>query len=233
MVLDTEHLGVIVGPPGVMKSPAVNEGMLFFKEIAEQDRLEFEAGRKQAKLDRIFAEAKQAEILKRVRKAHAGPKEELMREYEAYEVEERKEVRRWTSDVTTEKLGELLNENEDGILIVRDELTGWLRSFERQGHEQDKAFYLEAWDGGGSFAFDRIGRGRIYIKNVTVSVIGTIQPAKFLPLLRGSIEGNSDDGLVQRFQVAVYPEAPKEFRYVDRPRRAAPRHANRSSAFVR
>jgi putative DNA primase/helicase len=34
--------GAIVGIPGVMKTPAVNEGLVFFREIAEKERLNFE-----------------------------------------------------------------------------------------------------------------------------------------------------------------------------------------------
>lgn len=33
-----------------------------------------------------------------------------------------------TNDTTVEKLGELLNKNPNGIIVFRDELSGWLRS---------------------------------------------------------------------------------------------------------
>jgi putative DNA primase/helicase len=87
---------------------------------------------------------------------------------------------------------------------------------DRSGHEQDRSFYLEAWNGEGNFVYDRIGRGKIFIKNLTVSILGTIQPAMLEPYLRGSLDGGSDDGLIQRFQILVYPETPKTYRYIDR-----------------
>ena len=49
-----------------------------------------------------------------------------------------------TNDVTIERLGELLRENSRGLLINRDELIGLLRSLDKEGHESDRAFYLEA-----------------------------------------------------------------------------------------
>ena len=39
------------------------------------------------------------------------------------------------NDSTVEKLGELLNENPNGLLVFRDELTGFLRQLDRDGHE--------------------------------------------------------------------------------------------------
>src|SRR4029453_7681695 len=68
------------------------------------------------------------------------------------------------NDPTVEKLGELLNENPNGLLLFRDELTGWLRMLDRDGHESDRSFYLEAWNGTNSYTYDRIGRGTLPIK---------------------------------------------------------------------
>jgi putative DNA primase/helicase len=116
-----------------------------------------------------------------------------------------------------EKLGELLNENPDGLLVIRDELTGWLKQLEKHGHEQDRAFYLEAWNGEGAFAFDRIGRGTTYIRNLTISLLGTIQPSMIEPYFRSAMNGSGDDGLIQRFQLLVYPEVGKQYKYIDRP----------------
>src|SRR5262249_35879776 len=69
-------------------------------------------------------------------------------------------LRRYKSnDTTIEKLGELLRENPAGLLIVRDELVGLLASWDREGREGDRAFYLDAWNGNTSFHTARTGRG--------------------------------------------------------------------------
>ena len=59
------------------------------------------------------------------------------------------------------KLQELMSNNPQGILVLRDELHGFLTSMEQEGRETDRAFHLEAWSGQGSFILDRIGRGTI------------------------------------------------------------------------
>ena len=208
--------GAIVGIPGVLKTPAANEGLYFFREIAETERLNFEEKRRNAEFEKDFNDAKKITLKKEMAKAKAGEKEKFKQQFFDLQTDTPKEKRLWTTDVTVEKLGELLNENADGLLILRDELTGWFRMLERTGHEQDRAFYLEAWNGEGSFTFDRIGRGKTHVKNLTVSILGTIQPAMIEPFLRGSLEGYGDDGLIQRFQLLVYPETPKNYRYIDR-----------------
>jgi len=40
-----------------------------------------------------------------------------------------------------EKLAELLNHHPNGLLLFRDELSGWLHTMDRPGHENDRAFY--------------------------------------------------------------------------------------------
>lgn len=211
----TNLWGAVVGLPSLLKSPAVNEGMFFFREIEKAERAIYETKLKDAEFDKEFAEAKQGELKKLMRKDGAN-KVNLRSQFQKLAVEQPKEKRLSTSDATVEKLGELLNENPNGILQIRDELTGWFRSLDRPGRESDRAFYLECWDGAGESKVDRIGRGSIPVKNLTLSIFGTIQPAMLKPFLRGSIDGDTDDGLIQRFQLLVYPNKPNLYQYVDR-----------------
>ena len=93
------------------------------------------------------------------------------------------------------------------MLIFRDELTGFLRQMDRDGHEQDRAFYLEAWNGNGRFTYDRIGRGTIDIEACCVSVLGGIQPGPLTAYLEAMAHGGAaDDGLIQRLQMMVWPD---------------------------
>ncbi len=68
------------------------------------------------------------------------------------------------NDATVEKLGELLNQNPNGLLLFRDELSGFLRLMDRPGHENDRGFYCEAWNGTGAYTYDRLGRGTLRIE---------------------------------------------------------------------
>jgi putative DNA primase/helicase len=114
-------------------------------------------------------------------------------------------------------LGELLSENPNGLLLNRDELSGFLMSLEKVGHECDRSCYLESWNGDGRFTYDRIGRGTVEIESACLSIIGTIQPGPLSRYLRDAlIGGKGDDGFIQRFQLAVYPDSPKSFQNIDR-----------------
>ena len=77
---------------------------------------------------------------------------------------------------------------------------------EKSGQEQARSFYLEAWNGTGRFTYDRIGRGTIDIEATIVSLIGAIQPGPLQAYLSSSSNDASDDGLIQRFQLLVWPK---------------------------
>lgn len=101
-------------------------------------------------------------------------------------------------DTTTEKLGEIISRSEHGLLVKRDELSGWIGSMERygggaHGGSSDRGFWLKAYDGG-PYGVDRIGRGEIHIPNLSSSLLGGIQPARIAEL-----HGLTSDGLLQRF----------------------------------
>ncbi len=118
-----------------------------------------------------------------------------------------------TQDATTEKLGELLRDNPRGLLLSRDELAGWLHGFERTGREGDREFYLEAWNGDGSYTVDRIARGTVHIEALCLSLVGSIQPGKLNAYVREAVGGGvGADGLLQRLQLLVYPDASPDWR---------------------
>src|ERR687891_109080 len=106
-------------------------------------------------------------------------------------------------------------ENPRGLLIFRDELIGFLAALDREDRKSDRGFYLEAWNGYGSYLYDRIGRGTVPVENCCVSILGGIQPAKLLAYLHQTMDPMGDDGLLQRFQLLVYPDEPREWDLVD------------------
>jgi hypothetical protein len=115
-----------------------------------------------------------------------------------------------------EKLGELLIENPQGLLLFRDELAGWLNTFEKPGRENDRQFYVESWSGKEDFDVDRIGRGSIHIPALCLSIFGSIQPGPLSQYVRSSVMGGiGDDGFIQRFQVMVWPNLPLEWKLIE------------------
>jgi hypothetical protein len=110
------------------------------------------------------------------------------------------------NDATTEKLGEILSRQKRGVLVKRDEIAGWVGSMERyasgrRGASADRAFWLQAFDGG-HFCVDRIGRGEIVIDNLSVGIVGGIQPERL-----AEFKGLTTDGLLQRFVPVVLKAA--------------------------
>lgn len=102
-------------------------------------------------------------------------------------------------DTTVEAMSEILKDNPQGVLCVRDELTGWLGSMDaykgsKAGASADRANWLELYNGGPR-SVDRLVRGSINIPNWSACLIGGIQP----DMLRRVVAGMGHDGLLQRF----------------------------------
>lgn len=217
--------GGIVGPPGVMKSYAAEEGLKPLHRLEAEARERHEAAIKTHHAELMVIEAqvdaKKAE-LKKLAKSGADQDQMSLLAAEIAAMEEQKTAptasRYLVNDVTIEKLGELLRENPNGMTMFRDELVGFLRTMDKQGHENDRQFYLESWSGTlPFFTYDRIARGTIVIPNPTMSLFGGIQPGPLTRYIRGASFGsNEDDGLIQRFQILVYPDI-GAYKHVDRP----------------
>lgn len=213
--------GAVVGPPSIMKSPALSDAMLPLNKLvadaierhkedcaAFADAKEVRAAGKEARktaLTKALKELGEAAALDMAKKQRTEAKDEPICE------------RFTVNDVTIEKLGMLLNENPNGLLQFRDELVGWLRCMDKDGHENDRAFLLECWNGKGSYTSDRVERGTQHIEAAIVGVLGGIQPgvlAKYIREASGSAGGS--DGLLQRFNLIVWPEITPMFINVDR-----------------
>lgn len=212
--------GAVVGGPASSKSPAVGAALAPLKDMEraawreyEQEKSDYEAALKLSNIEAKQAEDNAKKLTKK------GDKEGALAALrEGNEKPEEPTRRRLVvNDATIEKLGELLNENPNGLLLVRDELAGWLSKLSGEEGQGDRAFYLECYDGDGRYTFDRIGRGTVDIESTTLSLIGGIQPSRIAPLIRGATRGHDDDGLIQRLQLAVWPDIPSRFRWHDVP----------------
>jgi putative DNA primase/helicase len=211
--------GMVVGRPGIMKSPPLSEIMRPLQVLQARAMEDFKCDRAVHQADRIVAEegvrvAKDA-IRGLLKKGEATAASTRAQETVAMERPEPVCRRYIVNDATVEKLGVILNENPSGVLLYRDELSGFFRTLERQGHEADRAFYLECWKGDDGFTYDRIGRGTLHIEAACISILGSIQPGPLSDLVRG-MRGSGDDGLLQRFQLAVWPDTAREWRNIDR-----------------
>lgn len=211
--------GLVIGPPGIMKTPAVSEALRPLQRLVAEARETYEEQlaahrfqEQKAKVQRELLQARLKEALKR-----GAETADLEAAFRALELAPPTERRYLVNDATVEKLGELLNENPNGLLLHRDELSGFLRTMDREGHENDRAFYCEAWNGTGSYTYDRIGRGTVRILAACISLLGGLQPGPLVAYLREAFgHGKNDDGLIQRAQLAVWPDRGGDWRNVDR-----------------
>lgn len=120
-------------------------------------------------------------------------------------------------DSTYQALGVILADNPRGVLALADELSGLLQGLDTAGQESARGFYLTGWSGTGGYSFDRVGRGSISLERYCLSVFGGFQPDRVKAYVQFSQRGSSkNDGLLQRFQLLVWPDPVGNFKLVDR-----------------
>lgn len=128
---------------------------------------------------------------------------EKMAEYESFPAGERKTMpkpkqkRLMIADATIEAAQEVLRDSPEGVLSEQDELSGWFGAMDKyapgKGAQADRAFWLKAFNGG-TYNLNRVTRGATQIPNLSINLLGGIQPEPLRKLASESV----DDGLVQR-----------------------------------
>ncbi len=213
--------GGVVGPPGVLKTPSLKEPLTPIRKMQAKALEEFEAQKLTFAADELVYQEKvklERQSLKKKLKDNR-PNDAGNAAIDLIEGEPTPPVckRYVVNDTTVERLQEILAENPNGVLQFRDELTGFLRQMQKPGHETDRAFFLEAWNGDSSFTSDRIGRGMTHVDVACLSILGGIQPGPLKAFFSSMAHGGvGDDGLMQRFQMLVYPDIPPVWVNVDR-----------------
>jgi hypothetical protein len=154
-----------------------------------------------------------------LRDLYRAAEDEYNREARAYEVDKRDAAkagepappppqppvmgRTVVEDTTIEALAVVLNGTPRGVMAVRDELAGWIRSMDQYrpgGKGADRQFWLSAWSNG-YVAVDRKSRGEpLILTHPFVGVFGSIQPG-----VLGELGAGREDGLLDRF-VFAYPD---------------------------
>jgi Protein of unknown function (DUF3987)/Bifunctional DNA primase/polymerase, N-terminal len=105
-------------------------------------------------------------------------------------------------DTTIEAAQEALAGSPNGVLLVQDELSGFFGAMDKYGGHhgaaKDRGFWLQAYNGG-PYALNRISRGTGLIPNLSVSMLGAIQP----DVIRRLASESYDDGFLQRMSLIV------------------------------
>ena len=204
--------GGVVGEPSSKKTPGINAALRFLDRLEAKEAERHAERMKAHEAEMAAFEARQSAIQGAMKKAAAGKGDGVKMDCAVADLQalvppgEPRQRRFKTNDATVAKIGDILVGSPAGLMVFRDELVGLLASWEREGNEGDRAFYLEGFNGTGSFNIDRIGRGSLFVKTVCLSVFGGIQPELLERYLSNIVNSMDNDGRIQRFQMLVYPE---------------------------
>jgi len=211
--------GLVVGRPGVLKSPALEAGLAPLKRLIAKANDFFLIAFENHKIDEIAAKIKKEAGEKRAKELlRKNSDADLSAVLAVGEVDVPTLKRYQANDSTPASLGELLRQNPNGLLVFRDELVSLLKGLDREGQEEGRGFYLTAWNGDSPYTFDRIGRGlNLRIPALCLSIIGGTQPGRLSEYIRNAVQGGAaDDGLIQRFGLIVWPDVSGPWKNVDR-----------------
>ena len=204
--------GGIVGEPGSKKSPAVQQA---HKPLQHLDDIAAQNYAKAMQSYQSQLEKYETELAAWKKNKYSGIKPNSP--------VEPKRQRYFAHDTTYQALGVILEVNPRGVLVIGDELSGLLQSLDTAGQEAARGFFLTGWSGTGSYSFDRIGRGSVTLSRYCLSLFGGFQPDRIKGYVRFAQRGSSkNDGLLQRFQLLVWPDQISDIQFVDRkPNKAA------------
>jgi hypothetical protein len=126
--------------------------------------------------------------------------------------ERKAEGRYLVSDTTVEALASVLQSQPRGVLLMRDELAGWIASFDRYANGKgggDMSHWLSMYSGQTMKVDRKTGSDlTIDIPSASVSIIGCIQPTTFRDVFGAKLR---DAGLVARMLLACPPRKPKRW----------------------
>ena len=128
------------------------------------------------------------------------------------------------SDTTVEALARILAANPRGVLLARDELAGWVGSFNayKGGKGGDDTHWLSMHTGQ-PMVVDRVSGGTTYAARASVSVCGGIQPGV---LARAFGAEHRESGMLARVLLAMPPRKPKRWTDAELPERLVLATAN-------
>lgn len=193
---------ILVGESGTQKSPPFRMAMAPLKNRQERDADSYMGanGQYQSDLKAYKREHKAWE-----RKGEGDEPQQPVRPIRK---------RCIVQDSTIEALAPILSENARGVLLGRDELSGWLAGFDKYSNKSSASSEVPKWleiYNCETISIDRkTGDERfIYVKRPSVSICGGIQPGI---LARCLTNEHKENGLQSRLLMTFPPRQPKRWR---------------------
>jgi hypothetical protein len=209
---------VVVGKSGTLKSPAHDLAMKPVRHVQNAALKEYGERMEDYNRDKALYDADLAAWKKSGRKNGEPPPEPPA---------EPVAVRYLVSDCTVEALAVLLEQRPRGLLVERDELSGWVNSFDayKSCRGADVAHWLSMHRAGSLTVDRKSGRRTIHVPRAAVCIAGGVQPKALAAALIGRYRPQDaapeamnkpdkehfDNGLAARLLFAMPPPRPKRW----------------------
>jgi putative DNA primase/helicase len=208
--------GGVIGDIGQKKSPSFNAalGPIFNlqAEFRAKHEEELEAYKNKARLAKQILKQWEKDCAAALKNGDDPPPQP-----EGIDAGERPAARQLlTNDTTQERLVGLMQQNLSGIMLFRDELSGWFSSFNQYRPGSDEQFFLQC-HAGGPWNHNRKA-GDIFVPDVYLNVLGGFQPEVISEALSRHRTGAGkavDNGMAARLSLLVWPD-PVKTQWIDR-----------------
>jgi hypothetical protein len=215
---------ILIGRPGVLKSPAMNEALAMLRRLEKQARERNAEALKKFKRElkryQIQQSAHEQMLKKKIKENEDIPEDEWDKAID--DAPTPPPAQRYiVNDATYEATGVVLalNPGENSVVVFRDEIISLLKIMDQENYISMRGFFLSAWNGKGEYEFERIGRGTLRVGNLCLSLLGSTQPvhaSDYMSKTKSDDDPKANDGLIQRFNMLVWPDTSPEWKNVDR-----------------
>ena len=191
---------VIVGKSGTVKSPAIEVAVRPLLQRQDEAFVEFQAKNEEFRQHQKLHDVEYKRWQRKSQEQSAGQKE-----YPPIPPTEPVCERFVCSDTTVEALAQLLSQQPRGLLVYRDELSGWAFGFDayKATSGVDEAHWLSMHRAGALTVDRKGGQATTHVAHASVSVTGGIQPAVLDQVLN---RHSFDTGLASRLLFAFPPQ---------------------------
>jgi hypothetical protein len=196
----------LLGESGDLKSPALRAALRFLHRDEARLARENREALRGYEWDRDKYRKERAEALKDGKEMPLEPPRP-------------RKVRALIDDITIEKVAALLADNPRGLLLSRDELSGWVGSMTRYGGKDHASSDLPRWlsihDAEPIIVDRKTGElPSIHVPAAAVSVVGGIQPGVWRRVMTAA---HYDSGLVARLLLGWVEADPKQWSDAEAP----------------
>ncbi len=204
----------IVGESGTMKTPAFKLAMKAIRKAQDRAWKEHEAAMAEYEAQHLRYEAELTGWKRDAAKAKPGDGYTIAPPEKPIPPIARRYI---VSDTTTEALAPILLGNPRGVLLARDELAGWLGSFDRYAKAgkagADSSHWLSMHNGEAMTTDRKTGiPPTIHVPSASVSIAGGIQPGI---LARAMGREHHESGMLARLLFAMPPRQVKRWTEAD------------------